>query len=273
MNIATNFIGSDEVVQVLIKRKEELELMSAMVEERIDEAPQGTLRISHTGGYTQFYHRIEPGDTRGKYIRKKECELARLLAQKEYDIRVLDEIKKQIDEIEAFLNSYKPQNITNVFDEINVYRKPMVTPVAISDYDYAMMWKNVDYQGKGVSDDAMELYSDAGERVRSKSEVIIANKLHNLGIAYRYEFPIKFMSGRIVYPDFYCLNVRKRREIVYEHFGMMDDPEYANNTVKKIEEYQRNGYWLGKNFIATFESSRKSINTLEIEELAKQYLL
>lgn len=88
MNIATNFIGSDEVVQVLIKRKEELELMSAMVEERIDEAPQGTLRISHTGGYTQFYHRIEPGDTRGKYIRKKECELARLLAQKEYDRRV-----------------------------------------------------------------------------------------------------------------------------------------------------------------------------------------
>ena len=81
------------------------------------------------------------------------------------------------------------------------------------------------------------------------------------------------MSGRIVYPDFYCLNVRKRREIVYEHFGMMDDPEYANNAVKKIEEYQRNGYWLGKNFIATFESSRKSINTLEIEELAKQYLL
>ena len=70
MNIATNCIGSDEVVQVLIKRKEELELMSAMVEERIDEAPQGTLRISHTGGYTQFYHRIEPGDTRGKYIRK-----------------------------------------------------------------------------------------------------------------------------------------------------------------------------------------------------------
>ena len=81
------------------------------------------------------------------------------------------------------------------------------------------------------------------------------------------------MSGRIVYPDFYCLNVGKRREIVYEHFGMTDDPEYANNAVKKIEEYQRNGYWLGKNFIVTFESSRKSINTLEIEELAKQYLL
>ena len=46
MNIATNFIGSDEVVQVLIKRKEELELMSAMVEKRIDEAPQGTDRKS-----------------------------------------------------------------------------------------------------------------------------------------------------------------------------------------------------------------------------------
>ena len=128
------------------------------------------------------------------------------------------------------------------------YLKENNIKYSISDYDYAMMWKNVDYQGKGVSDDAMELYSDAGERVRSKSEVIIANKLHNLGIAYRYEFPIKFMSGRIVYPDFYCLNVRKRREIVYEHFGMMDDPEYANNAVKKIEEYQRNGYWLGKNF-------------------------
>ena len=63
---------------------------------------------------------------------------------------------------------------------------------------------------------------------------------------YRYEFPIKLKSesgtGRKVsevtfYPDFLCLNLRTREEFCWEHFGLMDDEEYANNAAGKINHY------------------------------------
>jgi hypothetical protein len=40
------------------------------------------------------------------------------------------------------------------------------------------------------------------EAVRSKSEVIIANLLHGLGIDYSYEKQLRGPDGRVRYPDF-----------------------------------------------------------------------
>ena len=54
---------------------------------------------------------------------------------------------------------------------------------------------------------------------------------------------------------------------------MMDDLEYASKAVMKMNEYQRNNYWLGKNFIATFETGKRSISTSEIEKFIETYLL
>lgn len=273
MGKTMNLSSTDEVVHALIKEKESLEQIRTTIERRITNAPQGALRISHSNGCTQYYHRTTAQDSAGKYIRKKDIDMARMLAQKEYDTRINCEISQQIDKISAFLNSYNPQNIVDIYDGLNSDRKALVEAVILPDDEYIKQWKAVDYPGMGFGDEAMELYNDAGERVRSKSEVIISNELLKMGIAYRYEYPVRLISGRIVHPDFYCLNLRKREEIIYEHFGMMDDPEYANKAIKKMEEYQRNGYWLGKNFIATFESARKAVNPHEVKELARQYLL
>ena len=41
-----------------------------------------------------------------------------------------------------------------------------------------------------------------GEKVRSKSEVNIANMLHEKGIPYRYEEELQLRNGKIVSPDF-----------------------------------------------------------------------
>ncbi len=55
-------------------------------------------------------------------------------------------------------------------------------------------------------------YTHKGERVRSKSEVIIANLLYKYQIPYRYEFPLTIKDFGITYPDFLILNVRKKRK-------------------------------------------------------------
>ena len=40
-----------------------------------------------------------------------------------------------------------------------------------------------------------------------------------------------------LHPDFYCLNLRTRQEFAWEHFGMMDDPDYASTTAEKLRLY------------------------------------
>lgn len=254
-------------------RKMQLEEVLSKVKGRITRAPSGTLRISKRGQYLQYYRRTDSKDTKGKYLRKSEIDMARELAQKDYDQKIVIEIEKQLEVIKNCLEKYHPDEIERVYRDLHHYRKQLVHSVFQSDEEYVEEWNNMDYDKKTFADGYLEYYSDAGERVRSKSEIIIANKLLKMGVPYRYEYPIQFSSGHKVHPDFYCLNIRTRREYAWEHFGMMDDEEYANNAIRKMEVYENNGYWLGKNLITTFETSSKPISVKILEQTIKHYLL
>ena len=72
--------------------------------------------------------------------------------------------------------------------------------------------------------DMCMFYTSKGERVRSKSEVIIADVLNREGVPYRYEYPIYIKGIGKIYPDFTVLNIGIRKEMIWDHFGMMDDP-------------------------------------------------
>lgn len=270
-----NFINlsSQEVCYELEKRKGELLRLMQLVEKRRQQAPAGTLRVAQRKQGSQYYWRTEQKDSIGKYLHKSELDLAKKLAQKEYDRKILKELEAQYKEIERFLERYHPKYIEEILMEMHEGKKSLIDPVIQSTEAYIALWKNVEYLPKGFDDDNTEYYTDAGERVRSKSEIIIANKLLKMGIPYRYEYPILFASGRKIYPDFYCLNARTREEFIWEHFGMMDNPEYANHAVRKLDEYQKNEYWCGKNMIATFETAEKPLNVSVIEKMIEQFLL
>ena len=109
--------------------------------------------------------------------------------------------------------------------------------------------------------------------MRSKSELIIANKLKQHNIPYKYEYPLVLSTGVTVHPDFTCLNINTRQEFIWEHFGIMGDSDYMNKTLKKINDYAKSGYVLGRNFIATFESSSIPLNSNTIDININEYLL
>jgi hypothetical protein len=52
-----------------------------------------------------------------------------------------------------------------------------------------------------------------GELVRSKSEVIIANLLHTLGITYAYEQSFTGQDGSVRYPDFTIEDAETRHRL------------------------------------------------------------
>lgn len=92
--------------------------------------------------------------------------------------------------------------------------------------------------------------TERGEFVRSKTEGTIADKLHRYGIFYEYEWNL---PGTKLHPDFYIKNNIRQTPVIWEHFGMMDDTEYVQDYLRKLETYRKHGFVPGKNLITTFE--------------------
>ena len=68
------------------------------------------------------------------------------------------------------------------------------------------------------------------------------------------------------------LNIRTRQEFIWKHFGKMNDNAYYDSTAKKLYFYERNGYYLGENLIATWESSDFPLNVNMVKEKINKYL-
>lgn len=76
-----------------------------------------------------------------------------------------------------------------------------------------------------------------GDMVRSKSEVIIANLLHERGIEMRYEKPLYASDGTMYLPDFTLL--WRGEEFYWEHLGRLDLPDYKKKWDIKQSWYEK----------------------------------
>ena len=83
--------------------------------------------------------------------------------------------------------------------------------------------------------------AERGDLVRSKSELVIADKLHSRGIDYAYEQPLVLANGRTRYPDFTIEDHARGVTFYWEHLGMLDDQGYRARWERKRTEYLANG--------------------------------
>ena len=157
-------------------------------------------------------------------------------------------------------------------------RKAVVVPLIKPIENIIREFESIEYQGKEFNEeDTREYYTSKGERVRSKSEKIIADELYRNGIPYKYELPIDFVDNRgrefNVYPDFTALNKRTGDKWIIEHFGLMDYPEYYDNAMLKLDTYERNGYLLGENLLIFHETDRMPLNIKVMQKYIETYLV
>lgn len=256
----------------LQKRKNFLEKIIAEKENALQSVPDGNLRFRQDGSRFYYYCRTDPKDTVGKYIKKKDCDFAAALAQKEYDKKVLKLAQSELKNINSLLKQYEKGQIDTIYEKLQKPRQNLIRPVIPTDEQYINNWQAAVYEKKDFSYDASEFFTVKGERVRSKSEIIIADTLSRMNIPYRYEYPLKLKGIGTIHPDFMVLNVRLRKTFIWEHFGMMDDPEYSARALAKINSYEKNGYFPGSPLILTHETSSRPIRTKLIEELISHYL-
>ncbi|SFH92413.1 hypothetical protein SAMN04487830_1134 [Pseudobutyrivibrio sp. OR37] len=256
----------------IVKRKNGIDNLVDRLKLELDNAPDGSLRITNRKSYVQYYWRKDAKDTNGAYIHKEDMDIAKALAQKEYNKKLLKCALKEQCIVNDYSSMLEEELLVKAYDDMHSLKKELVTPFYDDDITYKEKWKAESYEPMGFSDNT-DYYSGDGVRVRSKSELIIANLLEQYGIPYKYEKPIVLDGLGQVRPDFVCLNIRTRREYVWEHFGMMDNAGYANKNISKMNVYQQNGYYLGKNMIATFETSAVPLSSRQLKGIIEEYLV
>lgn len=258
--------------ELLLAEQARLERIVTNTKKSLVNAPEGTLRISQSNSYPQFYHCTKESKA-GKYIAKGNDEVIRKLAQKTYDDRVLKLAEKRLNQINKILKDYKEDEIEQIFLKEHKVRKIFIRPIEPTWEQIITEWKKKEYMGKEFGEGMSIIMTERGERVRSKSEKIMADYFYRNGIEYKYECPIFLKGMGIVYPDFTFMSPKLRKEIFWEHCGMVDNPSYARNMVQKIDAYEKNGIFQGEQLILTYETEQSVLNTVKIEQLVERYLI
>jgi hypothetical protein len=110
--------------------------------------------------------------------------------------------------------------------------------------------------------------TEKGHLVRSKSELVIANMLFQLGIPYEYERVLDgtIAAGRLR-PDFSFVTADGDL-LVWEHLGMLSRPDYKRGWDWKHAWYQQNGFAEGKTLFTSTEEDGKGLDSAELKKTA-----
>ena len=256
--------------QMLLQEQKHLKDIVSKAKTGLSTAPEGYLRISKDKNKIRYYHCIK--DNSGIYIPKSDKYLPQKLAQKTYNLSVIKKAESRLKQIKKILSDYSDDEIEELFTSLHIDRQALVTPVEPTWRQLLDKWYTEEYQGKEFQEGTAVILTEKGERVRSKSEKILADFFYRRNILYKYEKPLYLKGYGTVYPDFTFFSKKLGQEIYWEHEGMMDKQEYARSAVRKIESYQKNDIYLGDRLILTFETEQSVLNSKSIEGLVNKYL-
>ena len=247
----------------------EFQELTKIIQDFIKSAPKEKLRIRKKGHNYQYY--IEKNNKR-RYIIKKNIEIVKKIAQRDYYKKLLSCLEKNTRVLNYFIANYNPYKLEQCYQKLPEARRQLINPIILDNETFTEQWQAKKYERKKEAPDG-SFCTLKNEAVRSKSEIIIANLLCSRNVPYHYEYPVHLAEGMIFHPDFLCLNKRTRQEFYWEHCGRMDDPVYAVNMTQKLSEYSKNGIIPGKNLILTFETVKTPVETKAVERLIEAFLL
>ena len=262
-------IRKDEIERDINYLEDSLNKVRRELDSLKKKVPEGArLRAIKHGKTFQYYLRTQEYGSNGKYISKSNRNLAELLAQIEYDNKLEKLLKENIDNLKDLQEIKEESPFQSAIDQMVLGKRELIKEHYISDEAYMLNWLSQEYDKLEFRYGYPEYFTRRGMRVRSKSEVIIADILEEKGIPFLYEKPLR-LKKRTVHPDFTLLNIKERKEVFWEHFGMMDDMEYRDEALLKIREYEANGFYQYDSVIWTFESAKHPVNTREIRNMVR----
>ncbi len=266
-----------DLKELLKEKINEIERLIRKVGDLLRSTGEETLMTKMENGKRRFYkYSSKNGKT---YLGSDKQEEIRALENKAYWQKLkktAEEEKKCLEKMGRMVDDMP--HWQEVFYSIAEEKRHLIAPMmkklnCFSDRDL-QTWKMNRFKNRNEKPAANVTMN--GENVKSKSELIIADRLRNAGVPYHYESDMFITDGRKGWymkwhPDFRVLNLRTGREYWWEHFGRMADPEYFAMCMYKLETYAKNGLYIGDNLIITMESDSVQLGTDYVDLLIEKF--
>lgn len=229
--------------------------------------PDGNFYCSKNGKYYKWYHVIA---NKSKLIKKKFHSFAEQLAIKKYLSLQLDDCLHEKMAIDFYLRHHVPAKAEQLLTQNSEYQRllsPYFKPLSQELED----WSNSPFTQSEKHPEHKIHLTASGNMVRSKSEVLIDMQLYTNHIPFRYECELQ-LGNVTIYPDFTVRNPRTGKIYYWEHFGIMDDPNYTNNVLLKLNTYITNQIIPTINLITTYETKEHPLTIDTINRVIAEYL-
>ena len=241
--------GGYDIQAYLEIQRNKIEKELKAIEKEIKRLPEGSLQVHVNQKYYRWFHE-KNGKT--KYLPKKELNIAKLLARKQYLILRKEYLSNQLYAINYVIDTCQEAKMKlDQFISSSRYSDLLQSTISLD--EQLNNWNKQSYETNPNYKNQLSFTCPSGNLVRSKSEVFIDMALHQKSIPYRYECKL-IVGGREFYPDFTLIHPLTKEIIYWEHFGKMDDSDYANKAMAKMKLYHSAGLIPGKNLIITFET-------------------
>ena len=238
------------------------------IEKKLKTLPEGWINVRYQNGKAYYYH--AKYKSKDRFLAKGDEVLIRQLLQKYYLKKVLKAAKNELAALSKMLSLYPDDLPEELYEKLPEELRMGVEPVILGNEQDAREWMAEPFVGKPFKDDAPVYKTIKGERVRSKSEVMIADRMFFRGVPYKYECPI-MIEGQVIHPDFTMKRMSDNKLIYHEHCGRMDDPEYVNDLVERVNLYNQAGIMQGDRLTFSFETADKPLDNRVIDRLIDEF--
>ncbi len=266
-----------EVKNALEQKLQIYEKVADSIETKVQRWPKGHLRLckprnGYNHGEYKFYYMDEDGNAR-KMIRKKDLPFAKRLAQRDYEKKMYSLAKKRVGQIKRLLKDFEDDELEQVYEKLCKGRKDLVVPTVFTKEEMLEQWRSHLSTAVHPIPISGNVKTNRGEKVRSKSEKILADLFEQYGIPYKYENAVYYSNHYSLYPDFTLFNVRTQKTYYWEHWGTMEDENYFEKQVDKLNKYAEIGITLEDNLIVTMETNRTMTDMKLIKDKIEKKLL
>ena len=257
----------------LKNRLTEIEKRLEFVRCELDICCKGRLTEEKSG---EHIHYIQSINANGKRIRKGisrqpeviQSLIRRQIFEKEEESLLVEQkmIKKCFEKLKPFDMDNEIAKLRSVcpdLDEKTIFDALYLT----ADKD----WQNESYELSNYKPEMRRHVTSRGLKVRSKSEVLIAEKLYEHNIPFHYEEVLHFDSITLI-PDF-TIRRSDGKLFIWEHEGMTNVQEYIEWQNHKGRLYASKGIVPWDNLIVTYDNAAGIIDLRIIESEIQNKLI
>lgn len=236
--------------------------------------PDGLLHVDARNGSEYFTVRYPKKGNRKKERRKgitNDTEMVNGLIRKRYIDKALKIMDADIELLRKAEKKYCP------FDEVSVMGSfidahPKLKQAVLRNPLLDEQWASNYSMAKDLFEESKTSLAGDGTMMRSRGEIVIAEKLRQYGIPFRYE--AEFSIPDIPYtPDFMIRRPRDWKIFYWEHFGDVNDRAYMKRNGRKLEIYEDYGIVPWDNLIITYDTWDGGVNTPLIEAMIHAWLI